>query len=222
MFEKVLIVDDFASVNRGVSDLVKSLGISTVDISLYCDDAYLKIRKAYEIEKKPYDLVITDLSFKEDHRECKLKNGQGLIQELQNKYPDLPVIVYSQEDNFQKIRELIQDNGAKAYVCKSRVSEKELETAINYVFKNEIYLSKNIEQALNKNSNEQLSAYEKEVAKQLSNGLSQPEMSTYFRTYNISPSSLSSIEKCINRLKDQYNANNAVHLIAVLKDKTLI
>lgn len=222
MFQKVLIVDDHATSSQGVSKLLTSIGVEVVETTFYCDDARLKVIKAHDILEDPYDLVITDLSFKQDHRDCDLKGGEDLVKHLRNLYPNLPVIVYSMEDHFQKVRELINECGANAYVCKSRTSEKELKAAIHSVSVNKMYLSKEVRKALQVNAENSLTPYEKEVAKSLSEGMSQPQISSYLRKYNISPNSLSSIEKCINRLKDQYNANNAVHLVSMLKDAKLI
>ena len=222
MFQKVLIVDDHATSNQGVSRLLKSIGVEDVETTFYCDDAHLKAIKANDLLKEPYDLVITDLSFKEDHRDCDLKGGEDLVKKLRSLYPNLPIIVYSMEDHFQKVRELINECGANAYVCKNRTSEKELKAAIQSVLVKKLYLSKEVRKALLIDAENVLTPYEKEVAKSLSEGMSQPQISSYLRKYNISPNSLSSIEKCVNRLKDQYNANNAVHLVSMLKDMKLI
>jgi hypothetical protein len=56
----------------------------------------------------------------------------------------------------------------------------------------------------------------------MSNGLSQDEISQLFKKNNISPSSLSTIEKRLNKLRIQFRANNAIHLVAIAKDLGLI
>jgi DNA-binding NarL/FixJ family response regulator len=222
MFQKVLIADDHATTSSGVKNLLKSLGIKNVEVAFYCDDAHLKIRKANDILNEPFDLVITDLSFKEDYHNRDLKRGEDLVKKLRSLYTDIGIIVYSMEDHFQKVRELIQELGANAYVCKSRRSDRELEEAIKSVYEKKTYLSKDVENALHNYSRSELTTYEKAVVKLLSQGLSQPDISSYLKKFNISPSSLSSIEKTMNRLKDQFNASNAVHLVSILKDLRLI
>ena len=67
MFTKVLATDDLGSINKGVFTVVKGLGIQEVQQVMYCDDAYLRIKKA-TLDNQPFQLLVTDLSFKADHR----------------------------------------------------------------------------------------------------------------------------------------------------------
>ena len=97
MFKKVLISDDLDSISQGVLNTLESLNISNIDKTLYCDDAYLKLKKGY-LDKNPYQLFITDLSFIADHREQKFNSGKDLINTLIQEHPDLKIIVYSIED----------------------------------------------------------------------------------------------------------------------------
>ena len=59
------------------------------------------------------------------------------------------------------------------------------------------------------------------LLQELANGYSQQEISARLAKEGISPSSLSSIEKRINRLKDYFMARNIPHLIALAKDMGL-
>ena len=74
MFKKVLVVDDHDDINKGVSGILKTFNITNIINAQYCDDAYLKIKKA-ELDKASFDLVITDLNFKEDYRNTKIESG---------------------------------------------------------------------------------------------------------------------------------------------------
>ena len=56
----------------------------------------------------------------------------------------------------------------------------------------------------------------------LSKGWSQDDISEDLKTKNISPNSLSTIEKRLNKLKVQFKANNTIHLVAITKDLGLI
>jgi len=56
----------------------------------------------------------------------------------------------------------------------------------------------------------------------LAEGYSQEEISKLFKSKNISPSSLSSIEKRVSRLKIHLGAKNTYQLIALSKDIGLI
>ena len=200
MFSKVLIADDLGSINRGVETILATLGINNVDQVQYCDDAYLKVKSAIQ-NSAPYDLVITDLSFKIDHRDQKLGSGETLAKQLKSEYPDLRVIVYSVEDSLQRVRNLIQNIEVNAYVCKGRHGLMELAAAILLVHDNKIYVSPQVEEALKPRSNLEITDYDIVLLEQLSKGLSQDEISEYLKTNDIKPASLSSVEKHINKLK---------------------
>ena len=68
----------------------------------------------------------------------------------------------------------------------------------------------------------EITDYDIELTKQLSLGLDQKRISRYFIENNISPGSVSSIEKRINKLRIKFKADNATHLIAKMKDLGLI
>ncbi|PWK18578.1 response regulator [Xanthomarina spongicola] len=221
MFKKVLVSDDLVSINLGMLTILDSLNVKDVASVQYCDDAYLKIKRA-AFDDVPFDLLITDLSFKKDHRDQTYQNGEDLIIALNNEFPDLKVIVYSIEDRIQKVKRLINNYQVKAYVCKGRRGLVELAEAIKSVNNNQLYVSHVVSQALHKKSDLEIDDYDIFLIKQLSNGLTQDQISTYFKSENISPSSLSSIEKNLNRLRIQFKANNAIHLVAIVKDLGLI
>ena len=138
MFKKVLISDDLGSINQGVLSVVNKLNIKETQQVQYCDDAYLKIKKAI-LDDAPFDLLITDLSFVKDHREQKYSSGEALIIALNKEFPKLKVIAYSVEDRLQKVRLLINLHNTNAYVCKGRNGLLELEKAIQTVYKNKIF-----------------------------------------------------------------------------------
>lgn len=68
----------------------------------------------------------------------------------------------------------------------------------------------------------EIDSYDIELVRQLSLGLSQDEISIHFKEQDISPYSLSSIEKRINKLKIYFKAKNTVHLVSMTKDLGLI
>lgn len=221
MFNKILISDDLGSINQGVLTVLDSLGLKNVFEVQYCDDAYLKIKKAV-LDDEPFDLLITDLSFIADHRAQKYTSGLELISALRVEHPDLKIIVYSVEDRLQRVRLLINEYKANAYVCKGRRGLIELNKAIQAVFNNNIYLSPQIEHALSPKSNLEIDDFDIHLIELLSQGLSQDEISATLKKQNLSPSSLSTIEKRLNKLRIQFKANNAIHLIAIVKDLGLI
>jgi DNA-binding NarL/FixJ family response regulator len=221
MFKKVLISDDLESISKGLLTVSTKLGINHVEQVQYCDDAFIKIRRAV-FDNEPYDLLITDLSFLTDYREQTYKSGEDLIIALSQENSDLKIIIYSVESRLQKVRYFMNKLNVNAYVSKGRQGLLELEKAILAVSKNENYISANLEHAFHPRTNLEIDDYDITLVKLLSNGLSQEEISKQLKKENISPSSLSSIEKRLNKLRIQFKANNAIHLIATVKDLGLI
>ena len=217
MFTKVLISEDMQDINKGVHTSLCQLTVKEIQQVQYCDDAYLRIKKAI-IDKVPFQLLITDLSFKSDHREQKFPSGEDLIKKLKEEYPSLKIIVYSIEDRLQRVRTLMTDFNVDGYVCKSRRGLMELSKAIESVLNDKLYLSPEVSQAFNSNNNLEIDDFDIQLLKQLANGHSQEEISAYFKKNNISPSSLSSLEKRLNKLRVEFKANNAIHLVAIVKD----
>jgi len=119
-------------------------------------------------------------------------------------------------------KELYSNNKVSAYVCKGRNGLKDLKDAILQVYNNKTYLSPSISDRLKSKNHLEITNYDIELLKLLSVGLSQDEISTKFKQKNISPSSLSSIEKKINKLKLHFNAQNTIHLVSITKDTGLI
>lgn len=221
MFTKVLVSDDLGSINQGILTVLETLQVKEFRQVYYCDDAYIQIKKGIR-DQEPYQMLITDLSFKPDHREQRFSGGEALIQRLRAEVPELKIIVYSIEDRLQKVRSLMQNERVDAYVCKGRRGLIELSKAIHQVYNNKTYLSPQVEQALRPKADLEIDDYDIELLKQLSNGLSQEEISHVFKSHQISPSSLSSIEKHLNKLRIQFKANNAIHLVSIAKDLGLI
>mgnify|MGYP000698802135 CR=1 FL=1 len=221
MFKKVLIVEYHASINNDVFDILTQVGVEQIHKALYCDDAYLKFQKAQR-EEAPFDLVITDLLFKKDHRERKLTSGKALISKLRAQFESLPIIVFTHEDHFQTVRILINDFGANAYVCKSRISDKELPKALRKVYDGELFLSEEVELALLEKNENEISDYDMLIMQLIAEGHQQAEIGKRFRQSRIYPNSTSSIEKRLNILKDQFSAKNTTHLVSILKDHKLI
>ena len=219
MFKKVLIAEDFGSISKMLQDLLTELGV--VDFAQYCDDAYLKLKSA-TLKQDRYDLLIADLSFKADHRTQVYKTGEELIAAVHKENPDLKIIVFSMEEKLQRVRTLIEQYGVKSYVCKGRNGVSELTQAIRSTANDEQYLSPQIACAFNENQNLEIEDYDIELMRHLSLGYSNKEISQQFEITKVGPSSLSSIEKRLNRLRIQFKANNATHLVAIVKDIGLI
>lgn len=221
MFSKVLIADDLESISRGVFSVLNSRGVPVVHQVNYCDDAYLKVLAAIK-DEKPYDLIITDLSFKNDHRAQKIQSGDELALALKLKYPRLKIIVYSVEERLPLVRKLIQSHGVEAYVCKGRRGLLELEMAVAHLEQNKVYVSPQVSAALSRKTVMEIEDYDIHLLQQLAQGMLQDEIAGFLKEHNIKPYSLSAVEKRIGLLRIHFGSKNVTQLIATAKDLGLI
>lgn len=217
MFKKVLVVEDIDSINIGLTRKLASAFDFDIDHAKYCDKAHIKVMKAL-LDKKPYDLMITDLSFKPTGRIEKLKSGDDLIREVRAKQPDLKTIIYSIEDRPFKVKEFIKDFLIDGYVLKGRNSANEMVEAIKLVYSGKSYISQELLNGMHGTSALELEPFDLQLLHELAAGYSQQEISERFQKLGLHPSSLSSIEKRLNKLKDHFMARNTTHLVAQAKD----
>lgn len=218
---KVLIVEDIDSISIGIQKTIQEFSITEFVHAKYCDDAFLKYKRAV-IDKEPFDLIITDLSFKSDYNEGSLKNGDDLIEAVRKIDKQIPIIVYSIEDKTFIIKNLFEIFNINAYVLKGRNSTKELIDAIKSTYKDEKFISKELNHVLQKRNTIEIEEYDILLLYRLANGNSQTEISIEFEKEKISPSSVSAIEKRINKLKIQFQAKNTIQLIVLAKDLGII
>lgn len=222
MFKKILLAEDLGSISHGISQILeKRSGIKEIQQSQYCDEAYLKFRKAYQ-DKKPFELLITDLSFKDSYRDRELTSGLELIKAIKELQEDVKVVIYSMEDRPAKIKSFFGDYKINAFVNKGRNGLNELLQSVREVYNNNSYLSPELASSINKNNSFELKDYDMLLLKHLSQGLTQEEIGTCFKKQRISPNSTSSIEKRLNTLKFNFKAKNAVHLVSMTKDLGLL
>lgn len=221
MFKKVLVAEDMDSINHAVASVLKELNIPEVAHAQYCDKAWLLAKKAAK-DGQPFELLICDLSFKEDHREEKIRSGKELIAILKSEYPDLKVLVNSIEDHPQTVKELWNSGTIDGYVCKDRRGLMELKEALLKLEKGETYNSPSIQKILNQNNLLVLNDFEINIVKFLANGLTQDQIEQELKSKNIKPSSKSAIEKRLKDLREEFNANTNPHLISIMKDLQLI
>ena len=222
MFNKVLVAEDFDSISITVEQALAELSVSEIHHAKYCDDAFLKVKKALK-DNLPYDLLISDLSFKTDHRDNKLNSGDELIAAVKKVQPNIKTIVFSIEDKSFRIKSLFNDLGINAFVAKGRNSIPELKKSIQGVFDNNSkILSKELSHVLRDKSLIEIEPYDISLLNSLSKGLILDEIALDFKNSGIIPNGSSSIEKRINKLKIFFKANNNVHLIAIAKDLGLV
>lgn len=221
MFKKVLIVDDIDLNNVASSAALTSLGIEKIDNAKYCYDAIIKVQKAI-LDEEPYELVVSDLSFKNDYREDIINTGQELISKLKKLDENLKVIAFSIEDRSSVIKSLYKDIGIDGYVIKDRNSMECLKKAVKDVYENKIGHDIEVSHLLQENKVDEIDMFDISLLKNLASGIAQDQMEQRFKDLGIKPNSKSSIEKRISKLKDYFQANNTIHLIAITKDMGII
>lgn len=221
MIKKVLIAEDIDSINEGLGKhLMEEFKFEIVQAK-YCDEAYLKIKRAL-LDEEPFDLLITDLSFKEDHRDARLKDGEMLMKKLRKDDIGIRAIMYSIEDRPFKVKNLISKLKLDAFVTKGRNSINEITDAIRTLSDGQEVPIPYQHSTPGEEEYMELEDYDINLLEHLSQGLSQEEIGAKFKSKGIKPASLSSIEKRINKLKIFLKAKNTIHLIAIAKDMGII
>ena len=211
-FKKILVVEDTDSNNKGIMTLLNEMGIDEINQSQFCDDAFLKIKKAIS-DKHPYQLLISDLSFKPSPSTNKIRSGQELIRKIKAIQPFIKVIVFSVEDKPSILKSLMDNQNIDGYVCKGLYGLRELKKAIQEVNENKKYTCPVSTGALKQKNFLQLSEYEKLLLELIAKGYKHEEVSTYLKTQNITPYSKRSIEDHLSKLRDHFNASTTSQLI---------
>ncbi|SHM10117.1 response regulator transcription factor [Flavobacterium chilense] len=222
MFKKVLVAEDLDSISIAVIQVLEDLKVPVIDHVKYCDDGLLKIKKGL-VDNEPYDLLISDLSFKSDHRKVNLTCGEDLIEAVNKVQPQLKKVIFSIEDKSYRIKSLFSDLKVNAYVSKGRNSINELRKAVERTYNNEEkILSSDLAFSFNDKTLIEIESYDISILKLLAQGYILENISSEFKASSITPNGTSSIEKRINKLKIYFKANNNVHLIAIAKDFGLV
>ncbi len=221
MFKKALIAEDADFMSSGIKSALKSIKIPVIEYAKYCDEAFLKLKNAMLINE-PFDLLISDLSFLENLNPQRLSCGEDLIKETKELQPSIKTIIFSVEDKAHRVQNLCDVLKIDAYVSKHVNGERELKEAIPIVFNNGFFISPRLKPALQVKEDFEITDYDVSLLLYLSKGLEQKDISEKLKTKKISPSSISSIEKRLKLLKENFNANNPTQLIAITKDFGLI
>lgn len=221
MFKRVLIAEDHESASISVRKTLEDLGIASAEYTFYCDDALMHIKKNVHADQ-PYDLLITDLSFEEDHRPQKLTSGMELVSAVKLIQPGLKILVFSAENKAAVVDTLIKELGVNGYVRKARHDAKDLKLAIQAIYKDKIYLSEDLKQTIKQKNAYEFTDFDITIISLLSRGMLQKEIPAYLQENNIRPSGLSSIEKRLNLMKEVLDFSKNEQLVAYCKDFGII
>lgn len=221
MFKRVLIAEDHESTNISVQKTLLDLGVPHTDYVYYCDDALMRVQKGLK-DDQPYDLLITDLSFEEDHRKQQICDGTELIMAVKAEQPKLKVIVFSGENKTAAIDVLFKALNIDGYVRKARHDAKELKLAIETIYQDKKYLSADLRQAVKEKNSYEFTEFDVTIITLLTNGTPQKDIPDYLRKNNIKPAGLSSVEKRLNLMKETLGFSKNEQLIGFCKDLGII
>ncbi|MEM8509335.1 MAG: response regulator [Bacteroidota bacterium] len=222
MFQKVLIAEDHGLTGSGLKERLTNLLIPEIEVAHYCDDALLKIKASLK-QDKPFEMLITDLSFKADYKNRKLTSGEELIFEAKRLQPSIKTVVYSVENRVAKIKSLYDNLKIDAFVGKERRDIDEITKVVTQVFEGKTYFSESLRHALRSSENQlELDEYDILLLKLLTKGLKQEEIAQYFQERNYPASSLRSIQDRLGKLKILFGAKTPVHLVAQAMERGFI
>ncbi|MGJ7031074.1 response regulator [Niabella hirudinis] len=213
MIKKVLIAEDYESVNLSLQKTLESFGIHDPDYVYYCDDALIRLQKALQV-RQSYDLLITDLHFEEDHRKQKITDGEALIAAARKIQPDLKILVFSATGRPSTIEALFGQQDIDGYVYKGRNDTKELKQAIDAISENRRHLPRQFVQEVKQRNAYEFSNFDIEILSLMTKGMRQQEISEFLKKNNIRPSALSTIEKRLNSIKEALHFTTNEQLIA--------
>lgn len=223
MFKKVLIAEDEDIMNMALGIALETLGIvlEARDYVSYCDDGLSRVKKAVT-EGNPYELLITDLSFEEDFRKQEIESGAELIRAVKEIQPDIKVLVFSVDGLKSTADSLFSGLGINGYVPKGRGAAMNFKTAIRTIYQTGRYYPPNLQGTQGDGIIYKLTTTEMMVVKFIAEGQSQKWVADYLKENKITPFSLSSVEKAINRLKTVFDVSSLAQLISCFKDRGII
>ncbi|UEG51460.1 response regulator [Mucilaginibacter daejeonensis] len=221
MFKRVLIAEDHQMTSISLRKIIKDFSETDADYVYDCDDAYARIQIGLRNEN-PYDLLVTDLSFVDEGNSSTIKDGRELIQKTRALQPVIKVLIFSGEHKPEMIRPLFNELQINGYVCKGRQDSQELTDALKKVEEGRIYMPSQLSGSLKKGPVYQFTAYDLILITLLSKGVRQKEIPTYLEGMSVRPSSLSSVEKKLNVMREALGFTNNEQLVACCKDAGLL
>jgi len=205
----ILLVEDHDSVSFGVKEsLLQSEIECTVHSIFTADDAYAYIISVH------VDVVLLDIVLKSERTEAILLNGDDLLRELRKLTSAPKIIMHSKIDGISMLDYVINSLHTDGYILKSRTSLREFPMAITQVLVEERYFSPSILEKLKKEDNYlDIDYTDRILLLALSRGAKQVQLSVHLSQKDITMT-LSAIEKRIHKLKERFDTDTVVQLIA--------
>ncbi|MBN1481367.1 DNA-binding response regulator [candidate division KSB1 bacterium] len=206
----ILLADDHRIVREGIARLLESFG--DIEIVGQANDGYEAVTLATQLQP---DILVLDITMP------KLL-GVEVISDVRIHSPGTKIIVLSMHHKDKYIKDCMR-NGASAYLLKES-AVNELKSAIQYVLKDQIYLSPAISRSVVKDwltpdsnhNGSPLTSREREILKLLAEGYSNKEIASMLF---ISPKT---VETHRHRINDKLNLGNVADLVRYALKEGLI
>ena len=221
MIDKVIIAEDQEFANLSVQKTMEDLKVKQYDYAFYCDEAFNKIQLAQQ-KGDPYDLLITDLSFEEDGTPQAINDGIDLIQAVRKIQPGILILILSGQHRPDDIHHLFENNEVDAYVRKARHDVQELKMAMQALSKGQRYYPRSLAQQIKRSNTYEFTEFDITIIRLLYQGYHQNKIPDYLKAHNIKPSSLSSIEKRLNQMREELGFTNNQQLMVFCSNAGLL
>ncbi len=221
MIDKIIIAEDQEFANLSVQKAMEELRIQQVDHVYYCDDALNRIQAAKQ-KGQPYDLLITDLYFEADGTKQKIAGGFDLIRSVREVQPDIMILILSAEHRPATIDMLFKNYEIDGYVRKARHDAKELKAAFETLSKGQQYYPRILAQLVKQSNTHEFTEFDINIIQLLSKGYQQNEIPEYLRQHKIKPSSLSTIEKRLNQIREELGFSKNEQLVLFCKEAGIL
>jgi two-component system capsular synthesis response regulator RcsB len=130
--------------------------------------------------------------------------------------------VFSAEQQPAAVSSLFRQLGINGYVKKGRDDAEQLEQAIGQLAAGKRYIPAEFRQEVRTRNAHDFSDFDILVIAQLANGTSQKAMPDALKKANMQPTSLSSIEKRLNHIREALGFTKNEQLVAYCKDHKII
>lgn len=221
MINKVIIAEDHESANLSIEKTIEEFKVEQHEYVFYCDDAYNKIQLAIQ-KGEPYDLLITDLTFEADGTSQKLSNGYDLIRTVRAIQPGIMILVFTGEDRPANISKLYKQYEVDGYVRKARHDIKELKQAFESLAGGNTYYPYGVLQLIRQTNSYVFKDFDITIISLLARGYRQKEIEIYLKENKIEPCSLSSIEKRLKDIRNEFGFSKNEQLVLFCKDKGIL
>lgn len=221
MIDKVIIAEDQEFANLSVQKTMEDLKVKQYDYAFYCDDAFAKIQLAQK-KGEPYDLLITDLSFEDDGTTQNINDGVELIRAVRAVQPGILILILSGQHRPADIHNLFENNEVDAYVRKARHDVQELKAAMHALSKGQRYYPRSLAQLIKRSNTYEFTEFDITIIRLLNEGYQQNKIPAYLKQHNIKPSSLSSIEKRLNQIREELGFSNNQQLMVFCNNAGLL